>query len=56
MESQGAQIAKTIPKKNNKGHICPDFKTYYEATLVKIVWYRHKYRHLEQCNRIEAQK
>lgn len=49
---EGPRVAKTVLKKESKveGLTLPNFKTYYKATVIEVVWFCHKDKSINQWN------
>ena len=58
MEPQKTSNSQRILRKKTKAGIdmCPLCKLYYNAMIIKVVWYWHKNRHKDQCDRPESQE
>ena len=56
METQKPQMSRAILKKKNgpRGIRPSDFSLYYQAIVIKTVWYWHINRNMDQCNRMES--
>ena len=52
---KGTRIVKAILRKKNKARviILPGFRQYYKTTIIKMVWYCSKNRHINQWNKID---
>ena len=55
MESEGAQNSKNyLEREKVIGLMLPNFETYCKATVIKVVWYLQKNKHIDQWNRIQG--
>ena len=51
-------MGRTILRKKNQAREInlPDFRLYYNAIIIKTVWYWHKNRNADQWNKTESQE